>query len=115
MLKVQLETLSTSCGQVIGHIKNMRLFDVLEFSRQFSKSIPVMFSTDVVTLIKLLVVTPATNASSGRAFSALCHIKTYLRTTMTHTRSNCVTILDVHNNRTGLLELGGAARFYFRK
>ena len=87
MLKVQLETLSTSCGQVIGHTKNVRFSDVLEFSRQFSKPIPVMFSTDVVTLIKLIVVMPATNASSGRTFSALCHIKTYLRTTMTHNQT----------------------------
>ena len=74
MLKVQLETLSASCGQVMGEIKNVRLSNLLEFFRQLSKPMLGMFS-EVVTLIKLLLVMPATNASSERTFSALRLIK----------------------------------------
>ena len=83
----------------------MILSDVLEFFRQHSKPMIGIFS-EVVTLIKLLLVIPATNASSERTFLALCRIKTYLRTTMTHTRLDCVMVLHMHNNRTDLLELG---------
>ena len=85
--------------------KNVRLSDVLEFFLQLSKPILKMFS-EVVTLIKLLLVMPATNASSERAFSALRRIKTYLRTTTAQTRLNCVMVLHVHKDRTDLLELG---------
>lgn len=107
-LKVQLDTLSTSYGQVMGDTKNVRLSDVLEFFRQLSKPMRGMFS-EVVTLIKLLLVMPATNASSERTFSALRRIKTYLRTTMTQTRLNCVMVLHVHKDRTDLLELVSVA------
>ena len=85
-----------------------RMSDVLKFFRQHSKQMTGMFS-EVVTLIKLLLVMLATNASSERTFSAFVCIKTYLRTTMTHTRLNCVMVLHLHNNRTDLLELGSVA------
>ena len=42
----------------------------------------------VLAVMKLLLVMPATNATSERSFSALRRIKTYLRTTMTQQRLN---------------------------
>ena len=84
MLKAQLETLSASCGQVICDTKNVRLSDVLEFFRQLSEPMNGMVSNVVVTLIKLHLVMPATSVSSERTFSALRRVKTYLRSTMTH-------------------------------
>ena len=62
-LKIQLETLSASYEK--DDKKDVRLSDVLEFFRQLSKSMLGMFS-EVVTLIKLFRVMPATNASSER-------------------------------------------------
>ena len=107
-LKVQLETLSASSDQVMGDTNDVRLSDVLEFFRQLLKSMLGMF-LEVVTLIKLLFVMPATNASSERTFSALRLIKTYLRRTVTQTRLNCVMVLHVHKERKDLLELGSVA------
>ena len=104
-LKVQLEALSASCDQVMGDTKDARLSDVLEFFRQLSKPMLGMFAEVVTSSIKLLLVMPA-NASSERTFSALRRIKTYLRTTITQTRLNCVMVLHVHKDRTDLLELG---------
>ena len=86
-LKVELETLSASCNQVMGDTKDVRLSDVLELFRQLSKPMLGMIS-GVVTLIKLLVM-PAKNASSKRTFSALRRIKTYLRTTDTNSIKLC--------------------------
>ena len=60
MLKIlSASTLSASCDQVMGDTKSVRLS---EFSRQLSNRMPGMF-LDVVTLIKLLLVMPTTNAS----------------------------------------------------
>ena len=94
-------SLSASYDQVMCDTKDVRLSDVLEFFRQLSKPMLGMFS-EVVTLIKLLLVMPAMQ----RTFSALRRIKTYLRTTMTQTRLNCVMVLHVHKDRTDLWQLG---------
>ncbi|KAI0231102.1 hypothetical protein LSAT2_018529, partial [Lamellibrachia satsuma] len=50
---------------------------------------------------KLILVMPATNASSKRSFSALRRIKTYLRTTMA--RLNHLMLLYVHKDKTSVL------------
>ena len=42
---------------------------------------------EVMSLVKIVLVMPATNASSERAFSALRRVKSYLRTTMSNTAS----------------------------
>ena len=68
--------------------ENVTMSDVLKYFRQHSKQMTGMFS-EGVTLIKLLLVMLATNASSERTFSALFCIKTYLRTTMTHPIKLC--------------------------
>ena len=107
-LKVQLETLSSSYDQVMSDTKNVRLSDALEFFHQLSKPMLGMFS-EMVTLIKALLVIPATNASSERTFSALRPIKTYLRTTMIQTQLNCVMGLHMQKDRTDLLELRSVA------
>ena len=59
---------------------------------------------EVCTLIKLILVMPATNAASERSFSAMRRVKSYLRTTMTQGRLNHLMLLHVHNDRTKSLE-----------
>ena len=55
--------------------------------------------------MKLLLVMPATNATSERSFSALRRVKTYLRTQMTQQRLNNLMVLHVHSDKTDALEL----------
>ena len=55
--------------------------------------------------MKLLLVMPATNASSERSFSALRQIKTYLQTTMSQQRLNSLMLLHVHKDKTDSLDL----------
>ena len=55
--------------------------------------------------MKLLLVMPATNASSECSFSALRRIKTYLRTTMTQQRLNHLMLLHVNKEKTDALDL----------
>lgn len=56
-------------------------------------------------LITLILVMPATNATSERSFSALCRVKSYLRSTMSQARLNSLMILHVHKDLTDQLNL----------
>ena len=53
----------------------------------------------------LLLILPATNATSERSFSALRRVKTYLRSTMNQERLNDLMLLSVHKNETDSLDL----------
>ena len=63
------------------------------------------FYSEVIKLLKLLLVMPATNAISERSFSALKRVKTYLRTTMTQRRLNHLMLLHVHKDKTNNIDL----------
>ena len=69
-----------------------------------SKAQQVAFS-EVWVLFKLLLVMPATNATSERSFSALRRVKTYLRSTMTQMRLKNLMVLHVHKDKTDALDL----------
>ena len=51
------------------------------------------------------MVTPATNASSERSFSAMRRVKSYLRSTMKQERLNHLMLLHVHKELTDTLNL----------
>ena len=55
--------------------------------------------------MKLILVMPATNATSERSFSALRRLKTWLRTTTSQARLNWCMLLHVHKERTDSLSL----------
>ena len=69
-----------------------------------SKGQRALFS-EVITVLKLILVMPATNASSERSFSALRRIKTYLRSTMSQARLNHIMSLHVHKEITDKIDL----------
>ncbi len=56
--------------------------------------------SEIFTLLKLIMVIPATNAVSERSASAVRRVKTYLRLTMTQLRFNNLLVLHVHKERT---------------
>ena len=47
-------------------------------------------------MAKLVLVMPATNAVSERCFSAMCRLKTYLRSSMGQSRLNHIMILSIY-------------------
>ena len=61
--------------------------------------------SEVCTLVKLIVVSPATNAVSEQSASGLRRIKTYLRSTMSQQRLNSLMVLHVHKDKTDQLDL----------
>ena len=96
-LKIQLETLATQISE-----KNPRLLDLIKYMKHLSSSQLPMFSK-VITLIKIVLVNPSTNAMSERSFSAMRRIKTYLRSSMCQARLNSIMTLHVHKERTDQL------------
>ena len=69
----------------------------------------------VVRLFQLLVILPATNATSERSFSALHRIKSYLRSTMSQARLNHLMIPHYHQEMTDRLDMKCIANEYILK
>jgi len=80
------------------------LRDIVTALRSFSPAEREIFS-EVVTLIKLILTNPATNAISERSFSAMRRLKTYLRSTMGQKRLNAIMLLHVHKEMTDKLSV----------
>ncbi|XP_065893694.1 zinc finger MYM-type protein 1-like, partial [Dysidea avara] len=75
-----------------SQISNPNFSDILNYLQRLDKPARSLYC-EVVTIVRLLLVMPASNATSERLFSALRRIKTYLRTTMTQERLNNSTLL----------------------
>ena len=89
---------------ITGQKTQLTIGAISQQSAGLSNAQEVAFS-EVWVLFKLLLVMPATNATSERSFSALRRVKTYLRSTMTQMRLNNLMVLHVHKSRTDALDL----------
>ena len=97
-LKVQLTTLSLQLPD-----SNPSFSDILEYLLTLSQPARIIYS-EVVTLMKLLLVMLESNAKRERSLSALRRVKTYLSTTMTQERLNNL-LLHVHQEHFDKLHL----------
>ena len=62
--------------------------------------------SEIDRLLKIYFTFPVTSATADeRSFSALCRVKTFLRTTMTHSRLNNLFLLYIHTAKTDGLDL----------
>ena len=101
-LKIQLDLLATQfkqCGN-----SSPTFHDIKDYLVSLSPAARTLMS-EVCTVLKLVLVMPATNAVSERSASALRRIKMYLRTTMQQARLNSLMILHVHKERTDTLSI----------
>ena len=96
-LKTQLELLSTSFSETDYQPSITGLRGSL--SPQVCTNL-----SEVCTLLKIVTIIPATNAVSERSASAVCKIKTYLRSTITQVQFNNL-ILHIHEEKTDNLDL----------
>ena len=89
---------STDCD------RDLSISYVVKVLSELSCAQRVAFS-QVFIVMNLLLVLPATNATSERSFSALRRVKTYLRSTMTQLRLNNLLILHTYKDETDSLDL----------
>ena len=84
------------------------IFEIKEYFLALSTSQRSLLS-EVCLLLQLILVLPATNATSERSFSALRRVKSYLRNTMGQKRLNSLMVLHVHKDLTDKLNLKDVA------
>jgi len=109
LLHVQLRTFGidfqSAAMQEEGAIRrHPTIFDIRAYFQGLSGSQRSLLS-QVSRVVQLIMVMPATNASSERSFSALRRVKTYLRSTMGQQRLNNLMVLHVHKELTDALNL----------
>ena len=98
-LQMQFKMLGTSI-QSEKKVK-VNIFDVRDYLQQLTSAERALLN-EVVIIMKLILVMPATNVSSERSFSALRRVKSYLRSTM---GLNHLMTLHVHKESTDSLNL----------
>ena len=96
-LETQLEILSQMKIDCAGD--SITFQDIYKHLRGLSLSHHALVS-QVMRLVKFVLLMPATNAMSERSASAMRRIKTYLRTSMTQARLNHVMVLHIHKHLT---------------
>ena len=105
-LETQLKTLPFTPSLSASNAETFR--NVLKQMKELSEG-QKLLSDEVVKLLKLVIVTPATNAVSERSFSAMWRFYTYLRTNLSQNRLNSMMVLYVHKEKTDALKLGNVA------
>ena len=105
LLKLHLDIFYSSFLESnTGRPEDTFFVDILNYVKSLTNAQKLLIS-EVVKAVRLILVLPATNASSERSFSALRRIKTYLRTTMSQKRLNHMMLLYVHKERVSSLNL----------
>ena len=102
-LKTQLHLLHTGSDKSLTDLES-----IITYLKTLDKVEREYFS-EVVKVVKLILVMPATNAVSERSFSALRRLKSWLRTTTCQARLNWCMILHVHKDKTDSLQLNSVA------
>ena len=82
----------------------MNLYSIVSLVKGMSAAKRSLFS-QIVKVVRLLLLVPATNAISERSLSAMRRIKSYLRSTMHQKRLNVLLIMNVHKDLTDILDL----------
>ena len=80
-LKTQLLLLPAIVSREGYNIKTINISDILKFLQGLNSPNKILLNK-IFALVKLLLVSPATNAESERMYFALKRLKTYLRSTM---------------------------------
>ena len=95
---MQVQTEAFSMSTMFPESNSKYFFDILQHLE--SALIP-----NLLTIVHLMLINPATSCTPERSFSVAQRIKTWLRSTMTTKRFNNLSILSVHKELTGSTNL----------
>ena len=102
VLLAQLQLFHTNYPTTAG--QSISVYDVIKTVQGMSVGERAIF-VEMIKLLYLLMVIPATNAVSERSFSAMRRTKTYLRSTMSQQRLNSIMVLHIHKDLTNKFDL----------
>ena len=103
-LLTQLEMFCTNFHDDVSNIHS-----ILKFFQGLSAGQRVFFK-QVCFLVRLVLVMPATNATSERSFSVMRRLKSYLRSTMSQPRLNHLMVLSIYKQLLDELDLNTTAK-----
>ena len=112
LLSVQLKLLAVAtedAGYKEGQVDLMKVMHIL---RNFVSKEAI---SQVLILAKLLLVAPATNATSERTFFTLRRIKTYLRSTMSNNRLNHNMVIHIHGQDDKEIDINAGMKEFIQK
>ena len=104
-LELQLSNLATYFQEKKSTVSLDECFKYLQSLSPAAKT----FYSEVCTIVRLILVMPATNAVSERSFSVMRRIKNYLRSTMGQARINHVMVLNIFKEKLDALDLTSIA------
>ena len=109
LLEAQLHTLHLdfirySMEKFDHSLEKVSILDIQEYFKSLSDGQRTLLG-EVGKVVQLVLVMPATNATSEHSFSALRRVKNYLRNTMGQERLNHLLVLHVHKERSAALSL----------
>ena len=108
-MRAQLETL-----RYFPESTNENAKELVEFVQSLSATMKT-FIPQVIMLVKILLVMPATNGVSEQSFSAMKRVKTHLRSTTSHCQLNHLMVLHVHKDRTDSLSMVEVANAFVER
>ena len=109
-LKVHLKIFGEDCTKLI----TKDLGSIIEHLRAFSEVQKSLIS-EVIKLVKLILVLPATNATSEHVFSMLSLVKSYLRSTTGQSHLNHLMQLSTYKEELDSLNMKELVQFFINK
>ena len=104
-LQIQLQTFEANYGENLrAGNGQVTLKDIIATLLNLTIDEKLLFS-ELCKLIKMIIVLPATIATSERSFSAMRRVKSYLRSTMNQDRLNFLMVLHIHAHLTDKINL----------
>ena len=113
-LEAQLPLLKATANSMNYELQKFTVHDLIRFLQGLSHSRKIAMS-EIIKAAKILLVMPATNASSERSFSALKRVKTYLRSSTTDHRLNHLLMLHVHQEKVDNLDMISVANDFVER
>ena len=123
----QLEDVLSDYGEEINHYRLSTQHQVLKtkFADSNEKTVSAVinymennigvqtdFYSEIIVLLKLFLVSPATNAVSERSASSMSRIKNWLRSTMSQERLKHCMLLSIHKEKIDAVNLKNVANVF---
>ena len=111
--KFKLETLIKALENIVDK-KRVGIKEAIKIISSLNASRKLLV-TELLKLVKLILLVPTTNAVSERSRKTLCRVKTYLRSSMTQELVSSCLIVTTYKKQVDKLKLVEVASLLFQK
>ena len=111
--KFKLETLKKALENIVDK-KRVGIKEAIKIISSLNASRKLLV-TELLKLVKLILLVPTTNAVSERSRKTLCRVKTYLRSSMTQELVSSCLVVTTYKKQVDKLKLVEVASLLFQK